>query len=105
LTAFTAEQRLKEIGIRKVLGASMRQLMLLLSKEFVVMSVIAFVIVIPISYYVMEDWLTAFKYRVSIGVGVYSLAIVASIGVSWLVVCFQSIKVARNNPTNILRTE
>lgn len=105
LTAFTAEQRLKEIGIRKVLGASVNQLMLLLSREFVLMSVAAFVIAVPISYYVMDDWLTAFKYRVSIGVAVYGIAILASIGVSWLVVCFQSVKVARNNPTNILRSE
>ncbi|MFY0593010.1 ABC transporter permease [Roseivirga sp.] len=105
LTAFTAEQRLKEIGIRKVLGASVKQLILLLSKEFVILSLVAFFVAVPISYYIMDGWLTEFKYRIDITLTVYAIAIVASIGVSWLVVCFQSIKVARNNPTNILRME
>ncbi|OEK04182.1 ABC transporter permease [Roseivirga misakiensis] len=105
LTTFTAEQRLKEIGIRKVLGASIKQLILLLSKEFVILSLIAFLVAVPISYYVMDDWLTEFKYRIDINVGIYAIAIVASIGVAWLVVCFQSIKVAKSNPTNILRTD
>ncbi len=105
LTAFTAEQRLKEIGIRKVLGATIGQVMSLLSKEFIVLSLIAFVMAIPITFYSMNQWLSAFKYRIDIGLMVYMIAILASIGVAWLVVSLQAIKVARSNPVNVLRTE
>ena len=105
LTAFTAEQRLREIGIRKVLGASISQLMALMSREFMVISVLAFTIAIPITYYAMDKWLEAFKYRIEIGALVYFIAIAASIGVAWLVVSIQSIKVAKSNPANVLRAE
>jgi len=105
LTAFSAEQRLKEMGIRKVLGASVKQLMMLLSKEFVVMSGVAFVVAVPITYYVMEGWLEVFKYRIEIGVLVYGIAILSSIGVACLVVSFQSFKVANTNPSDVLRME
>lgn len=103
LTAFTTEQRLKEVGIRKVLGASVKKLILLLSNEFVLLCSIAFVITTPVTYYLMQDWLEVFKYRIDIGVPVYLVALVASLGVGWLVVCLQSVRVARSNPANVLR--
>ncbi len=105
LTAFNAEQRLKEVGIRKVLGASVKTLILLLSSEFVWLCMIAFVIITPITYYLMDNWLEVFKYRIDVGVVVYLIALVASLGVGWVVVCFQSLKVARTNPAEVLRSE
>jgi len=105
LTAFNAEQRLKEIGIRKVLGASVRKLIILLSSEFIWLCAIAFVITTPVTYYLMQDWLEAFKYRINVDAVIYLIALVASLGVGWAVVAFQSVKVARTNPAEVLRGE
>lgn len=105
LTAFNAEQRLKEIGIRKVLGASIQKLILLLSSEFVWLCGIAFVITSPITYYLMDNWLEAFKYRINVDAVIYLIALIATLGVGWAVVAFQSVKVARANPAEVLRSE
>ena len=105
LTAFSAEQRLKEVGIRKVLGASVGKLMVLLSSEFLWICAIAFVITTPVTYYLMDNWLEIFQYRISVNAIIYVIALMASLGVGWLVVGFQSVKVARTNPAEVLRSE
>lgn len=105
LTTFSAQQRLKEFGVRKVLGARVIQLMALLSKEFVWLLVISFVLAAPVTYYFMSDWLTEFVYRIDIGVVVYLLAVVATLLVCLLTVGVQSYKVSRFNPAEVLRSE
>ncbi|MDW7694394.1 ABC transporter permease [Flammeovirgaceae bacterium SG7u.111] len=105
LAAFTAEQRVKEIGIRKVLGASVASLVVLLTKEFTILVLIAFSISIPIAYFTMDKWLEDFAYRIEIGVMEFVLAGVISLVVAWLTVSYQSIKAAYSNPIKSLRSE
>ncbi|HZY80482.1 MAG TPA: ABC transporter permease [Cyclobacteriaceae bacterium] len=105
LTAFSAEQRTKEIGIRKVLGASVPGIVLLLSREFGKLILIAFVVSAPMAWYVVSWWLTSYSYKTEIGVGVYVLAgaIIAVIAI--FTMSFQSIKAALANPVKALRSE
>lgn len=105
LTAFTAEQRAKEIGIRKVLGASVSGIVLLLSKEFGKLILIAFIIAIPFAWYSVDWWLKGYVYKVEIGVTVYVVAGVSSLLIAWLTMGYQSIKAARSNPVDALRGE
>ena len=79
LAAYVAEQRTKEIGIRKVLGASVQQVWLLLSKDFIVLVLISCLIAAPISYYFLHNWLMNYDYRISIGAGVFVLSAVDGI--------------------------
>ena len=105
LAAFAAEQRTKEIGIRKVLGASVLNIMGLLSKNFVVMVLIASLIAFPVAWWAMNKWLDDFPYRVNIGWWVFAVAVVAALLVALITVSFQSIKAATTNPVKSLRTE
>ncbi len=105
LAAFTAEQRTKEIGIRKVMGASVPHLVLMLSKDFMVLIVIAFLIGIPIGYYLMEQWLSDFAYKTTINLLVFVFAGAGSILIAWLTVSFESFKAATSNPVKSLRSE
>ncbi|MFM9838329.1 MAG: ABC transporter permease [Cyclobacteriaceae bacterium] len=105
LAAFTAEQRTKEIGIRKVMGASVSHLVLMLSKDFMILVGIAFVIGIPAGYYIMEQWLKDFAYKTDIDVMVFVFAGAASIVIAWFTVSFESYKAASNNPVKSLRSE
>ncbi len=105
LIAFTAEQRTKEIGIRKVLGASVGSVVRLLTKEFVVLVVLANFIAWPVAYFVMTKWLKNFAYRTEIGFITFLFAGLAALIIAFLTVCFQSIKAALNNPVNSLRYE
>lgn len=105
LAAFTAEQRTKEIGIRKVMGASVPHLVGMLSKEFMVLMLIALAIGIPGGYYVMSQWLADFAYRTDIGVTVFVLAGMISLMIAWLTVSIESFKAASVNPVNSLRSE
>ncbi|HEX6181737.1 MAG TPA: ABC transporter permease [Chitinophagaceae bacterium] len=105
LAAFAAEQRTKEIGIRKVLGASVLNIMGLLSKNFVVMVLIASLIAFPVAWWTMNRWLDDFPYRVNIGWWVFAVAVVAALLVALITVSFQSIKAATTNPVKSLRTE
>ncbi len=105
LAAFTAEQRTKEIGIRKVLGASVQQITTLLSKDFVVLVFIAIVIASPVAWWTMNKWLQDFAYRVNIGWWVFFTAGGIAVLIAVITVSYQAIKAAIANPVKSLRTE
>ncbi len=105
LAAFTAEQRTKEIGVRKVLGASVGSVTLLLSKDFTKLVLIGFIAAAPLAYYAMNRWLENFAYRIDIGWGVFALSGLLALTVAWLTVSYQSIKAALANPVEALRYE
>lgn len=105
LAAFMAENRVKEIGIRKVLGASVAAITTLLSKDFLVLVGIAFVIASPIAWWLMNKWLTNYPQHVDIGFWVFIITGVASILIALLTVGFQAVKTAILNPIKNLRTE
>jgi putative ABC transport system permease protein len=105
LATFTAEARVKEIGIRKVLGASVAQIVQLLSKDFVLLVILGIVIASPIAYWAMNKWLQDFAYRINIEWWVFALAGILSIAIALLTVSYQAIKAAIANPVKSLRTE
>jgi ABC-type antimicrobial peptide transport system permease subunit len=105
LTSFVAEQRRKEIGVRKVLGASVFNVWNLLSKDFVILVAISFLIAIPISYYFMHNWLQNYNYRTDISWWIFVVAGIGSLLITIMVVSFQAIKAAIANPVRSLRTE
>ena len=105
LSSYMAERRFKEIGIRKVMGASIPQIVSLMSKEFLKLVVIAFVIAVPIAWYCMTKWLEGFSYKTPIGWTVFALAGVLALGIALITVSFESIKSAVSNPVDSLRSE
>ena len=105
LVTFSAEQRTKEIGIRKVLGASVSGITALLSKDFLKLVVISILIAGPIAAYLMNQWLQGFAYRILIEWWVYALAGGLAVGISVLTISYQAIKVALMNPVKSLKTE
>jgi putative ABC transport system permease protein len=105
LVTFIAEQRIKEIGIRKVLGASVPNIVQLLSKDFVVLVIVSILIASPIAYYVMHKWLQDFAYRINIEWWVFAIAGFMALLIALLTVSFQAIKAAVANPVKSLRTE
>lgn len=105
LSTFSAEQRTREIGIRKVLGASSRQVLLMLSKQFMFLVLIAFVIAAPIIGWAMNHWLEDFAYRISIAWWVFFAAAGISFMIAFLSMCFQAIRAAVANPVRSLKSE
>ncbi len=105
LATFTAEQRTKEIGVRKVLGASVSSIVALLSKDFLRLVVIAIVVASPIAWYAMHRWLQDFAYKIDIEWWVFALAGLLAVGIALLTVSFQSVKAALMNPVTSLRSE
>tara|TARA_R110000868_G_scaffold4211_8_gene26525 strand:- start:4423 stop:6858 length:2436 start_codon:yes stop_codon:yes gene_type:complete len=105
LTSFVAEQRTKEIGVRKVLGATVFNVWNMLSKDFLKLVIISCFIAIPISYYVMNGWLQEYPYHVLLEWWIFALAMVGALLVTIITVSFQAIKAARANPIKSLRTE
>ena len=105
LSAFSARQRIKEIGIRKVMGASAGQITLMLSGSFIKLVIIAFVLASPISWWAMNKWLQDFAYRIDIGWLVFAIAGMVALGIAWITVSIESIRSARANPVRSLRTE
>jgi len=105
LAAYTAERRTKEIGIRKVLGASVRGLAGLLSKEFVQLVALSCVIAFPIAWLSMQSWLQDYQYRTTIHWWVFAAAGIAALVIALITVSFQAIKAAMANPVKSLRSE
>jgi len=105
LTIYAAEQRVKEIGIRKVLGAGVGGIVLLLSKDFLKLVLIAAVMAIPVSWYFMHKWLEDFAYRITINLWVFVLSALAAILIAMATICSQVIRAAIANPVKSLRTE
>jgi putative ABC transport system permease protein len=100
-----AERRFKEIGIRKVMGASVQQIVTMMSTEFVKLVLIAFVIAVPVAWYGMSKWLEGFAYRVEISWLVFALAGFIALVIALLTVSFESIKSAMGDPVKSLRSE
>jgi putative ABC transport system permease protein len=104
-TAFLAESRTKEIGVRKILGASVVSILRLLSREYVVMILISLVIAFPLTFFLMRLWLQNFAYQTDMNWAVFASAGIISIVLAVVTISFHAIKVATNNPVNSLRSE
>ena len=105
LVSFMALQRTKEVGIRKVLGASVAHIVYLFSREFTVLILVAFLIAAPVAWWMMHDWLQHFVYRVPMNGWIFFFAILISLGIAWITVGYKSIRAALVNPTQSLKTE
>jgi ABC-type antimicrobial peptide transport system permease subunit len=105
LTAFTAQKRQKEIGIRKVLGATTGSISYLLSREFIKLVLISLAIAFPLAGWAMNDWLGSFAYRIDIGYPVFLIAAAATLLITIVTVSFQSIRASLANPIRSLRSE
>ena len=105
LVAFAAVQRTKEVGVRKVLGASLLDISALFAKEFMFLIGLAFLISVPVAYYVMYSWLENFAYHVSIGSGIFMVTVAISFMIAGITISFQAVKAALANPIKSLRTE
>jgi putative ABC transport system permease protein len=105
LIACIAEQRTREIGIRKVLGASVSQVLVLITKDFIVLVGISCVIASAVSFYFLRHWLDSYFYRIHLGAGVFVASAIGAIGIAIITVSFQALKAALMNPVESLRTE
>ena len=105
LISFVANQKQKEVGIRKVMGASISSIVLLFSKEFVKLIVIAFVLAVPLTWYFMNQWLQSFAYRIDISWVIFITGFLATVVIVLLTIVYRSIRAARTNPAVTLRTE
>jgi ABC-type antimicrobial peptide transport system permease subunit len=105
LVAFAAIQRTREVGIRKVLGASLLDISGLFAKEFIYLIALAFLVAVPVAYYFMHGWLENFAYHVNIGSGIFIIAIAISAFIAAITISFQSIKAGLVNPVTSLRSE
>ena len=105
LASYTAEQKTKEIGIRKVLGSSIPGVVFLLSKQFVKLILIANVIAWPLAYYALYRWLQNFYYRISIGLQFFVLSAVLVVVIAFISISYQSVRAALANPADALRYE
>jgi putative ABC transport system permease protein len=105
LSAFTAEQRTKEIGIRKVLGATSFHIVAMLNRKFTLLVIVALAISIPISIYLLQKWLSEFAYRVELSSEIFLLTSLASLMIAWLAVSYHSLKAAWINPSDTLKYE
>ena len=105
LATFNTLQRVKEIGIRKVMGASVTHILTLLSKEIIILVLIANVIAWPLAWYFMDKWLDGFAYKIDLGIGVFIIATIVALLIALITVSSQTIKAALTNPSNTLRYE
>jgi len=105
LASYMAENRVKEIGVRKVLGASVRSITTLLSKDFLKLVVIAIVFAVPVSWYFMNSWLEDFEYRIQISWWTFALAGILALAIAFVTVSYQAVRAAIVNPVKSLRTE
>ena len=105
LSSFMAERRLKEIGVRKVMGASVSQIVGMMSKEFVKLVLIAFVVATPVAWYAMNKWLQGFEYKTTLDILIFTYAGLGAITIALLTISFESLKAANSDPARILRSE
>lgn len=105
LAAFTAEQRRKEIGVRKVMGASVAQIVLLLSSEFTRLVLVALLIAAPVAYLAMSRWLEGFAYRTTVGIDIILVSGIVAILIAWITVSWQSMRAALSNPVRAIKCE
>jgi putative ABC transport system permease protein len=105
LASFTTIQRTKEIGVRKVFGASVSGIVALISKDFLKLVLVANLLAWPIAWYAMRRWLSDFAYRIDISTDIFLLATVVAFVVAMLTISYQAIKAASSNPVDALRTE
>jgi ABC-type antimicrobial peptide transport system permease subunit len=105
LVSFMIGQKVKEIGIRKVLGASVSQITFMLSREFLIMVLVAFGIAIPLAYFMMKDWLETFAYKTELSAGLFILVMAASLVLTLVTVGSKAIRAAIANPVNSLKDE
>jgi putative ABC transport system permease protein len=100
-----AERRLKEIGVRKVMGASVPQIVGMMSKEFVKLVLLAFVIATPTAWYAMNKWLQGFEYKAPLDIAIFSYAGLGALAIALLTISYESLKAANTDPARILRNE
>ncbi len=105
LASLAVARRTKEIGIRKVLGASVHHVMWLFSRDFIKLLLVANIIAYPVAYWMMNKWLTNFAYRIELGIGIFGIAGILTLLIALLTVNFQTLKAARRNPVDALRDE
>lgn len=105
LSSFMAERRLKEIGVRKVMGATVTQIMSMMSREFVKLVLLAFVIATPLAWYAMNQWLQAFEYKVALDITIFILAGSGAVTIALLTISYESLKAANADPARTLRNE
>ncbi|HEU4861940.1 MAG TPA: FtsX-like permease family protein, partial [Chitinophagaceae bacterium] len=105
LVSYMAVQKTKEVGVRKVLGASVQSIVYLFSKEFTILIGIAFLIAAPVGYYLMNKWLSGFYYHTNLGWEIFLIAMIISVIIAWMTVGYKAIKAAITNPVKSLRTE
>ncbi len=105
LASFVTTQRTKEIGVRKIMGASVPSIVVLLSKEFTVLVLFSCLIGFPVAWFAMSKWLQDFAYATTIGWGIFAIAGVSALLIAWLTVSYQSIRAATCNPVEALRYE
>jgi len=105
LVAFAAVQRTKEVGIRKVLGASLFDITSLFAKEFIFLIFLAFLVAVPVGYYIMHNWLENFAYHINVGKGIFLIAVGISLAIAAITISLQAIKAALANPVTSLRTD
>jgi putative ABC transport system permease protein len=105
LATYTAQAKVKEIGVRKVLGASVSNITMMLAKDFLLLVVISIVVATPIAWYAMHTWLQNYAYRIGIGWWVFVLSGLLAILIAFFTISFQSIRAALANPVRSLRSE
>jgi putative ABC transport system permease protein len=105
LVEYSVNQRTKEVSIRKVFGASISSILLLLTRSYFILMLIAFVVICPVSYYVAQEWLTNFAYHIEISPVLFVKAGLVIVGITIITVSFQSIKAALTNPAQILKND
>ena len=105
LVAFAVAQRSREVSIRKILGATFSDIIVIFSKEFLVLITVAFLIAAPVGYFVMNSWLQSFAYQINIGASIFITAILASLLIAAITIAYQAVKAALDSPVKSLRTE